>query len=183
MKFGYARVSTKGQNLALQLDALDAESCDEYISEKISSRHQDRPEWDNLLKKLRAGDTLIGYKLDRIASSTTELLRIVEEFRSRSVALKSVQEPWADTTSPVGKFIITVMAGIAKFERDLIRQRSRDGLEAAKKRGVKFGRPRKLSQTQSLLVVEAFKNGICVRQLAESFSVSRDTIYRILKYQ
>jgi len=180
MKFGYARVSTKGQNLSLQLDALKPENCDEYISEKISSRHKNRPEWDKLLLKLRAGDTLIVYKLDRIARSTTELLRIVEVFQKQDIALKSLQEPWADTTSSVGKLMITVMAGIAEFERDLIRKRSRDGREAAKRRGIKFGRPRKLSKTQSSLITEAFENGASVKQLADSFSVSRDTIYRLL---
>jgi len=131
MKFAYARVSTKDQNLSLQLDALKTQNCDEYISEKISSRHKERPEWESLLQQLRAGDTLVVYKLDRIARSTTELLRIVEDFQKRDIALKSLQEPWADTTSAVGKLIITVMAGIAEFERDLIRQRSQDGREAA----------------------------------------------------
>jgi len=155
-------------------------TCDEYISEKISSRHKERPEWDNLLQKLRAGDTLIVYKLDRIARSTTELLRIVEDFQIRSVSLKSLQEPWADTTSSVGKLIITVMAGIAEFERDLIRQRSYDGRVAAKKRGVKFGRPVKLNKGQCDLICSARENGSSVSELATAFSVSKDTVYRIL---
>ena len=180
MKFGYARVSTKDQNLSLQLDALKADSCDEYISEKISSRHKERPEWESLLQQLRAGDTLVVYKLDRIARSTTELLRIVEDFQKRDIALKSLQEPWADTTSAVGKLIITVMAGIAEFERDLIRQRSQDGREAAIKRGVKFGRPAKLSASQTNLIRDARNNGSCVEELATAFSVSKDTIYRAL---
>lgn len=181
MKFGYARVSTKDQNLSLQLDALKSENCDEFISEKISSRHKDRPEWDGLLLKLRAGDTLIVYKLDRIARSTTELLRLVEDFQKRDIALKSLQEPWADTTSSVGKLIITIMAGIAEFERDLIRQRSRDGREAAKKRGVKFGRPAKLSKSQISLIKEARDNGTSVSELSSVFVVSKDTIYRPLQ--
>ena len=180
MQFGYARVSTNDQNLSLQLDALHAENCDEYISEKVSSRHKNRPQWDSLLQKLRAGDTVIVYKLDRIARSTTELLQIVEDFKKRDIALKSLQEPWADTTSSVGKLIITVMAGIAEFERDLIQQRSRDGREAAKRRGVKFGRPKKLSNKQTELIIEAFENGSSVKELADSFGVGRDTIYRLL---
>jgi len=181
MKFAYARVSTKDQNLSLQLDALKAVNCDEYISEKVSSRHKERPEWDGLLHKLRAGDTLIVYKLDRIARSTTELLRIVEDFQIRGIALKSLQEPWADTTSSVGKLIITVMAGIAEFERDLIRQRSHDGREAAKKRGVKFGRPAKLSPSQINLVRSARDQGASVKELALAFKVGADTIYRVIK--
>ena len=180
MKFAYARVSTKDQNLSLQLDALNTECCDEYISEKMSSRHKERPEWESLLQKLRGGDVVIVYKLDRIARSSTELLRIVEDFRKRNIALKSLQEPWADTTSSVGKLIITVMAGIAEFERDLIRQRSYDGRQAAKKRGVKFGRPSKLSPTQVKLIQDARKNGSSVEELSTAFSVSKDTIYRAL---
>lgn len=176
----YARVSTKDQNLSLQLDALKIENCDEYISEKISSRHKERPEWKSLLHKLRTGDTVIVYKLDRIARSTTELLHIVEDFQRRGIALKSLQEPWADTTSSVGKLIITVMAGIAEFERDLIRQRSQDGREAAKKRGVKFGRPAKLNAVQCDLLCTARENGKSVTELASAFSVSKDTIYRTL---
>jgi len=181
MKFAYARVSTKDQNLSLQLDALKEESCHEYISEKISSRHKNRPEWKSLLRKLRHGDTIVVYKLDRIARSTTELLRIVESFQKRGVNLKSLQEPWADTTSSVGKLIITVMAGIAEFEHDLIQRRSHDGRDSARKRGVKFGRPRKLSKVQIDLIKDAFENGASVKQLAESFQVGRDTIYRLLK--
>lgn len=180
MKFAYARVSTKEQNLSLQLDALNAENCDDSISEKISSRHKQRPEWEGLLRKLRSGDTVIVYKLDRIARSTTELLRIVEDFQNRDIALKSLQEPWADTTSSVGKLIITVMAGIAEFERELIRQRSHDGRRAAKRRGVKFGRPAKLSSPQIRLIQEARKNGSSVGELSTAFSVSKDTIYRAL---
>lgn len=95
MKFAYARVSTKDQNLALQLDALKAENCDHYISEKISSRHKERPEWDKLLQKLRSGDTVLVYKLDRIARSTSELLKIVEGLKNQGITLKSLQEPWA----------------------------------------------------------------------------------------
>ena len=180
MKFGYARVSTKDQNLSLQLDALKSENCNEYISEKTSSRHKERPEWDYLLQKLRAGDTVIVYKLDRIARSTTELLHIIEDFQQKYIALKSLQEPWADTTSSVGKLIITVMAGIAEFERDLIRQRSRDGREAAKKRGVKFGRPSKLSPAQIALIREVRDNGTSVSELASAFQVGKDTIYRVI---
>ena len=180
MKFAYARVSTKDQNLSLQLDALNVEGCDEYISEKISSHHKERPEWERLLQKLRSGDTVIVYKLDRIARSTTELLRIVEEFQKKNIALKSLQEPWADTRSSVGKLIITVMAGIAEFERDLIRQRSHDGRQAAKKRGVKFGRPAKLSPAQTKLIQDARNNGCSVGELSTAFSVSKDTIYRSL---
>jgi len=181
MKFGYARVSTTDQNLSLQLDALQVEQCDEYISEQIPSRCKDRPAWQSLLNKLRANDTVIVYKLDRIARSTTELLRIVEDLQKRDIALKSLKEPWADTTSSVGKLIITVMAGIAEFERDLIRHRSHDGREAAKKRGVIFGRPAKLNNNQIRIIRTSYMDGTAVSELASAFDVSRDTIYRTIK--
>lgn len=180
MKFGYARVSTTDQNLSLQLDALEAYGCDEIASETISSRYKNRPEWANLLHKLRAGDQVVVYKLDRIARSTTELLRIVEDFQTRGIALKSLHEPWADTTSSVGKLMITVMAGIAEFERDLIRQRSHDGRKAAKRRGVRFGRPSKLSPAQIRLIKDARRNGVSVGELSTAFCVSKDTVYRAL---
>jgi len=180
MKFGYARVSTQEQNLSLQLDALKSENCDEYISEKISSRIKSRPEWEGLLSKLRKGDQVTVYKLDRIARSTTELLKIVNVFKAREVSLKSLQEPWADTTSSVGKLMMTVMAGIAEFERDLIAQRAADGRAAAIKRGVKFGRPAKLTSAQVKLIQTARDNGTSVKELSEAFGISRDTIYRSL---
>jgi len=179
MKFGYARVSTQEQNLSLQLDALKTENCDEYIFEKVSSRVKSRPEWEGLLSKLRKGDQVTVYKLDRIARSTTELLKIVNVFKAKGISLKSLQEPWADTTSSVGKLMMTVMAGIAEFERDLISQRAADGRAAALKRGVKFGRPNKLSPTQIELIKTARNDGSSVRELSGAFGVSKDTIYRV----
>ena len=180
MKFGYARVSTQEQNLSLQLDALKTESCDEYIFEKVSSRVKSRPEWEGLLSKLRKGDQVTVYKLDRIARSTTELLKIANAFNAKGISLKSLQEPWADTTSSVGKLMMTVMAGIAEFERDLISQRAADGRTAALKRGVKFGRPAKLTRAQVRLIKKARDNGASVKKLSDAFVVSRDTIYRCL---
>lgn len=183
MKFGYARVSTTEQNLDLQTNALKAENCNQIFSEKISSRAKHRPELGKLLSQLRADDELIIYKLDRIARSTTELLNLLESLTNKGVAIKSLNEKWADTSTPAGKAMITVFAGFAEFERDLIRQRSQDGRNAAIKRGVKFGRPTKLSKVQTELIIDAFESGASVKQLAESFDVGRDTIYRLLQRQ
>ncbi len=136
--------------------------------------------WNNLCAMLREGDVVVVYKLDRIARSTRELLDIMDRFREQGVAVTSLHEPWADTTTPSGKMIMTIMAGIAEFERDLIQQRAKDGREAAKRRGVHMGRPAKLNKGQIGLIADARNNGRSVKELAISFGVSRDTIYRVL---
>jgi DNA invertase Pin-like site-specific DNA recombinase len=181
MKFGYARVSTVEQNLGLQIDALLNADCDRIFEETISSRKVERPVWEQLQSLLRAGDTVMVYKLDRIARSTSELLAVMDRFNEMGVAVGSLHEPWVNTSSPSGKMIMTIMAGIAEFERELIRQRAADGREAAKRRGVHMGRPAKLNRGQIELIVSAKNNGHSVSELAASFRVSPDTIYRALK--
>ena len=131
MKIGYARVSTTEQNLYLQLTALHDAGCTQIRQEKISSRDLERPELETLWQYLREGAELIVYKLDRIARSTCEFLDRLDDLAQRRVALKSLNEPWADTTSASGKLIATIFAGIAEFERELIRQRSSDTIYLA----------------------------------------------------
>lgn len=181
MKFGYARVSTEDQNLSLQFDALNHAGCEDITSEKISTHIADRPVWASLVGKLRSGDQVVVYKLDRIARSTSELLKTVEQFSTMKVDLISIQEPWVNTNTAAGKMIITVMAGIAEFERDLIRQRTHDGRVAAQKRGVQFGRPKKLNGKQIQLIKTGRQHGASVTELASAFNVSKDTIYRVVK--
>ena len=152
MKFGYARVSTVDQNLDLQTDALNNAGCDRVFEEHISTRQTHRPVLRQLLGLLRAGDIVVVYKLDRVARSTRELLDIMDDLRSFEVSIISIQEPWADTTTPGGKMIMTIMAGIAEFERDLIKQRAKDGRDAAMRRGVHMGRPAKLNCRSSDLI-------------------------------
>jgi len=180
MKIGYARISTTDQNLALQLDALKVEGCDRIFDETVSSRKRDRPIWQNVLALLREDDVLVVYKLDRIARSTRELIEIIDLLKGKGVAILSLQEPWVDTTSPSGKMIMTVMAGIAEFERDLIKQRAKDGREAAKRRGVHMGRPKILTRHQVGLIKLGHEHGRSVKELALDMKVSRDTIYRAL---
>ena len=179
MKFGYARVSTVEQHLDLQLNALRQAGCETIRQEKISSRTSERPELEWLKEHLRSGDELIVYKLDRIARSTRELLELFDTFSERGIALKSLNEPWADTTTASGKMIVTIFAGIAEFERDLIKQRTSDGRKAARIRGVKFGRPAKLSKSQVGIVKSELAQGRSVKEIADAFGVSRDTIYRV----
>lgn len=180
MNIGYARISTSDQNLALQLDALKAVGSDRVYEETISSRKRERPIWQNVLTLLREGDLLIVYKLDRIARSTRELLDIIDTLRAQGVAIRSLQEPWADTSSASGKMIMTIMAGIAEFERDLIQQRAKDGREAAKRRGIHMGRPKLLTNEQIEFVKLGRKHSRSVKELALDMRVSQDTIYRAL---
>lgn len=142
MRLGYARVSTEDQHLTLQRAALHAAGCERLYEEKVSGAQRARPELDRLLDQLRAGDVVVVSRLDRLARSTRDLLEIAERIRADGAGLRSLHEPWADTTSPGGRMVLTVFAGIAEFERDLIHERTRAGRAAARARGVRFGRPR-----------------------------------------
>ena len=145
---GYARVSTRGQDLDAQRAALGAAGCVRIFEEKASGAKRDRPELARMLDHLRAGDVVTITRLDRLARSTGDLLAIAERIKEAGAGLRSLAEPWADTSSPAGKMILTVMAGIAEFERSLIIDRTRGGREAAKARGVKFGPRPTLSKAQ-----------------------------------
>ena len=179
MKIGYARVSTADQNLDNQRQMLLEAGCEQVFEEKISGARKDRPELEKLLAHVRVKDKVVVCKLDRLARSTSHLLSIVEALREQRVGFYSLGEPWADTTSHAGKMIMTVFAGIAEFERDLIRERTSNGREAAMKRGVRFGRPNKLSAAQRELAVRLLDEGQSVQEIARTFNVNRSTIYRM----
>jgi DNA invertase Pin-like site-specific DNA recombinase len=179
MKLGYARVSTEEQHLAVQLELLQQVGCLRIFQEKHSGVARDRVALCRLLDQLRDGDIVIVWRLDRLARSTRDLLEIVEQIHQAGAAFQSLAEPWADTTSAVGKFIMTVFAGLAEFERDLIRDRTRAGREAAQRRGVRFGRPPKLNRDQRLLAQRLLNEGQATRQVAHLFGVHIATIYRL----
>jgi hypothetical protein len=160
MKIGYARVSTLDQNLDLQLQALKKAGCHRIFQEKISGSNPNRPEFRRMLDHIREDDIIVVCKLDRLARSTRDLLETMETIRVAGGRFQSISEPWADTTSHAGKMIMTIFAGIAEFERDLIRERTGAGREAAKKRGVQFGRPRKLALAG---VFNGFNGGTVIR--------------------
>ena len=183
MKIGYARVSTIEQNLDSQLQALKKASCQKIYREKISGAIRQRPEFQRMLDQIRGGDVIVVWKLDRLARSTRALLETIETIQEAGAKFQSISEPWADTTTHAGKMIMTVFAGIAEFERDLIRERTGAGREAAKKRGVQFGRPRKLNPEQTQLVRRLLDEGKSVRDLAETFDVHIATIYRLVETQ
>ncbi len=179
MKIGYARVSTADQNLDIQLRALKKAGCQKIFREKISGATRQRPEFQRMLDQLRPSDTVLVWKLDRLARSTRDLLNTMGMIGEAGAKFKSLSEPWANTTSHVGKMIMTVFAGIAEFERDLIRERTGAGREAARKRGVQFGRPRKLNPDQRQLAGQLIAEGKAVKDIARTFDVHDATIYRL----
>ena len=180
MLIGYARVSTDDQDLSLQLAALKRAKCKRVFQEKLSGARADRPELRRMLDQLREGDAVVVLRLDRLARSTRDLLDLCETISSAGAGLRSLNEPWADTTSPAGKMVLTVFGGIAEFERALIRERTGAGRKAAMKRGVKFGRPRKLNAEQVALVARLAGEGKSAPEIAETFGVHETTIYRCL---
>jgi len=180
MKVGYARVSTKDQTLDAQLSRLAEAGCEMFFEEKISGAAKKRPRCEEMLEQLRKGDVVVVTKLDRLARSTTELLRVAETINEKIAELQSLDEPWADATTPAGKMIMTVFGGIAEFERSLILTRTQEGREAARARGVPFGRPSKLRQDQKEVVRDLVKNGQSIAAVARTFNVHPATIYRCI---
>lgn len=181
MKIGYARVSTEDQDLDIQLKAIRKASCKKIYKEKISGTSWERPELEKMLKSLEPGDIIIVWRLDRLARSTKMLLEIIDKIINSGAKFVSLSEPWADTTSAAGKLIMTVFAGMAEFERDLIRERTGAGRDAAIKRGVKFGRPSKITPEQKKLAKRLLREGQSIRQVADLFGVHFTTLYRALR--
>jgi DNA invertase Pin-like site-specific DNA recombinase len=179
MRIGYARVSTLDQKLDLQMQALKKAACTKIFREKASGASRERPELQRMLDQIREGDTVVVWKLDRLARSTRDLLETMETIREGGGRFQSLSEPWADTTSHAGKMIMTVFAGIAEFERDLIRERTAAGRVAAKNKGVRFGRPRKLNPQQAKLAKRLLDEGKLVSEIAQTFGVHIATIYRL----
>ena len=178
MYVGYARVSTDEQHLDSQLQVLKQAGCKRIFQEKMSGAHRQRPELAKMLEHLREGDTVVIWKLDRLARSTRDLLEIADAIDRAGAGLKSLSEPWADTTSPAGRMVLTVFGGIAEFERELIRERTGAGRIAALKRGVRFGRPARLTAEQAALAKRLLEEGNSAKDVAKTFGVHKATIYR-----
>ena len=180
MKLGYARVSTEDQRLDLQRARLIEAGCGKLFEEKVSGAARQRPALEQLLRELRADDILIVTRLDRLARSTAELLRIAEVISEKNAGLQSLGEPWADTTTPAGRMVLTMFAGVAEFERSLIKHRTDEGRQAAKRRGVSFGRPQKLRPDQKTLALSLVEEGRSISEVARTFNVHPATIPRCL---
>jgi Enterobacteriaceae phage serine recombinase len=179
MLVGYARVSTADQNLDLQLNALRAAGVEQIITDQASGSRVNRPGLKELDKVLRAGDTLVVWKLDRLSRSLRDLLDIINQLHGRDVGFQSLTEK-IDTTSPGGKLIFHVIGALAEFERSMIVERTNAGLDAARKRGVKLGPPGKISPEQWQMIKELIAEDRPIAQIARLFKVHRMTIYRRL---
>ncbi|AKK25097.1 recombinase family protein [Pandoraea oxalativorans] len=178
---GYARVSTRDQDLTNQEAQLRAAGCGRIFAEKFTGTKRARPQLDRLLDHLREGDVVVVTRLDRLARSIRDLLEIVERIRDAGAGLRSLAEPWADTTTPAGRMVLTVFGGMAEFERSLIVERTSSGRAAAKARGTKFGRKPKLEPAQLTHIYELVDEGKASRQeIAKLFSIDRSTLYRVL---
>lgn len=178
MIFGYARVSTDDQNLDSQTDALMAAGAERIFADKISGSLRKRPQLDQLLDQLRQGDVIVVTKYDRLARSLRDLLDIVEAIKARGGGFRSLAED-IDTTTPAGRLVFHVFASIAQFERERISERTREGLEAAKKRGRVGGRPPALSAAQRDEVRRMRdEEGRRLTEIAQLFRVSVKTVRR-----
>lgn len=177
MRVGYARVSTSDQSLSGQLDVLNAAGCDRVYEETASGTCADRPVLAEVMRMLRGGDTLVVFKLDRVARSLPHLLEIMKSLNETGVGFRSLTEE-INTTTPGGRLVFHVMAAISEFERDLIRERTAAGLKAAKARGRTGGRPRKMTDEKVKAAKRLLSSGTPVRDVADMLGISIPTLYR-----
>ena len=182
MIFGYARVSTKEQNLNLQTDALKKAGCEKIFQEKVSGRSPNRPELLKLLEQIRPGDTLIAFSVDRLGRTTRELIILLNDFKEKGIAFKSLSEGIFDTSSPMGEAIFQIIAILKAMEVNVLRERTIKGLEAAKARGLNGGRPEgSYNKKKASAVVTLYKQKETIDFIEETQNISRSTIYRYLR--
>ena len=180
MIYGYARVSTDGQSVAAQVAALTAAGAGKVFREVASGAKTDRAQLRKAIAALEAGDVLMVTRLDRLARSTRDLLNTLAAITGRKAGFRSLGDAWADTTTSHGRLMLTVLGGLAEFERDLIRARTGEGRERAKARGVKMGRPPKLTPHQQREAIRRRdRDGETLADIARSYNVSAATISRL----
>jgi DNA invertase Pin-like site-specific DNA recombinase len=180
MKYGYARISTEEQNAALQLDALKKAGCKKILKDELTGKHANRPTLLRCLKALGPGDTLVVWKLDRLGRSLRDLIAMLDDLKQRGVRFRSLTEA-IDTETPTGRAMWQMIGVLAELERSLITERTRAGMKAAQRRGVKFGRKPKLSAAQLAHARQLLAGGKQVPEVAGLLDVSRSTLYRQLK--
>ena len=181
MLIGYARVSTQEQTLNLQLDALQQAGCSKLFTDTISGATTERKGLDSALSYVRAGDTLVVWRLDRLGRSLRHLIDTISGLQSRGVGFKSVQEN-IDTTTSGGKLVFHIFGALAEFERDIIRERTQAGLTAARARGRTGGRPKALNVTKVAMARELYDNKQnSIADICKSLNISRATLYRYIK--
>lgn len=177
MQIGYARVSTGGQTLDGQIDALQAAGCEKIFQETASGSRSDRPILTEALAYARSDDVIVTARLDRIARSLPHLISVMDDLNQRGVGLRSLSEN-LDTTTPGGRLIFHVFGAVAQFELDLIRERTKTGLDAARKRGRIGGRPRRMTQDKVKAAKKLLADGTPTKEVAELLGVSVPTLFR-----
>lgn len=184
MIFGYARVSTVEQNLDRQIDALKENGAEEIIEEKMTGTKADRPKLNLLMEKLRKDDVVLIADLTRISRSTKDLLMIIDKIKLKGASIKSIKDTWLDTTSdnPYNSFLLTVMSGLSQLERDLISQRTKEGLAAARSRGRKGGRKEKLDNTKKKAIYDLYvQKQTKIMDICDMFNISKPTLYKVVE--
>jgi DNA invertase Pin-like site-specific DNA recombinase len=179
MIVGYARVSTDGQTLDAQQSALTQAGATQVYSEKVSGAVSDRKQLGKAIAALSAGDVLLVTRLDRLARSTRDLLNVLDAVAKAGAGFRSLADAWADTTTPHGRLMLTVLGGLAEFERELIKSRTSEGRTRAKARGVKFGRKLALTPHQRSEALARRAAGESLVEIARSYAVSHSTISRL----
>jgi DNA invertase Pin-like site-specific DNA recombinase len=180
-KIGYARVSSKDQDFDGQVERLTAVGCSRVFAEKQSGKSTNgRPELGRALKALKPGDTLVTVKLDRLARSIRDLLHLLDQIKAAGARFQALDDPWCDTTTPQGELILTVMGGLAEFERKLIRQRCEEGIKRAKAKGTQFGRKSVLDDGHRKRIAERYAAGETMADLAREYNCGEATIWRAL---
>jgi len=182
MLVGYCRVSDERQSLLRQIDSMVSAGVDErnIYQEKITGTKKDRPELVRMIAGLKPSDVCVISELTRLSRSTKDLFEIVEQIQAKGANIKSLKESWLDTTTPQGKLMFTIFAGLSQFERDLISERTRDGLKAAKARGRNGGRPSKRNEKE-LTVKILYEKGVKIIDIVKQTDLSRSTVNRIVK--
>jgi DNA invertase Pin-like site-specific DNA recombinase len=182
MILGYARVSTKDQNLNLQIDALKKTGCDTIFQEKASGLKTDRPELENLLRQIRSNDTLVVYSLDRLGRTVKQLIDLISDFKTRHIHFKSISEGVFDTTSPMGEAILQIIAILKAMEVNISRERTLSGLASARSRGRKGGRPSgSYNKITAAAAVSLYQKNIPISDILFTLQISRATLYNYLK--
>jgi DNA invertase Pin-like site-specific DNA recombinase len=180
-KVGYARVSSSSQDYQGQVEALRAAGCERIYSEKASGKSLDaRPQFKKLMKDILPGDVVVVAKLDRLARSSRDLQNILHDLDAQACGFASLGEAWCDTTTDIGKLLMTIMGGVAEFERGIIRKRCEEGIERAKRKGTKFGRKRSMTPEQIKVAADRYAKGETQAALAAEYGCSEATMYRAL---
>ena len=178
---GYARVSTRGQDLTLQHQALTAAGCKVIFAEKMSGKDDKRPKQRKMMAGLEPGDLVIVTRLDRLARSTRDLLNLIHDMTEAGAQFRSIADSWCDTTTPHGRLLLTILGGLAEFERSLILARTQAGIARARELGRLPGRKERLNPRQKILVAERYAAGETIAELSREFGVGVATIHRSLK--